>query len=88
MALVILTLVTGSVAAYTTVNAMTAEGLDLCPGHRLSLHELNVLEAPSLEELDALAADAYARLPKAIHDLTGNIIIRVEAFQTMTCSAT
>jgi fluoride ion exporter CrcB/FEX len=30
MALVILTLVTGSVAAYTTLNAMTAEGLDLC----------------------------------------------------------
>ncbi|MGE3876017.1 MAG: hypothetical protein AB7F74_23935 [Parvibaculaceae bacterium] len=30
MVLVILTLVTGSVAAYTTVNAMTAEGLDLC----------------------------------------------------------
>jgi hypothetical protein len=30
MALVILTLVTGSLAAYTTVNAMTAEGLDLC----------------------------------------------------------
>jgi hypothetical protein len=30
MALVILTLVTGSVAAYTTVNAMTAEGLDFC----------------------------------------------------------
>ncbi len=28
--LVILTLVTGFVAAYTTVNAMTAEGLDLC----------------------------------------------------------
>ena len=28
--LVILTLVTGSVAAYTTVNAMNAEGLDLC----------------------------------------------------------
>jgi hypothetical protein len=28
--LVILTLVTGSLAAYTTVNAMTAEGLDLC----------------------------------------------------------
>jgi hypothetical protein len=30
MVLVILTLVTGSVAAYTTVNAMTAEGLDVC----------------------------------------------------------
>jgi hypothetical protein len=30
MALVILTLVTGSLAAYTTVNAMTAEGLDFC----------------------------------------------------------
>ncbi len=28
--LVILTLVTGFVAAYTTVNAMTAEGMDLC----------------------------------------------------------
>ncbi len=30
MVLVILTLVTGSVAAYTTVNAMTAEGIDFC----------------------------------------------------------
>lgn len=30
MVLVILTLVTGSVAAYTTVNAMTAQGIDLC----------------------------------------------------------
>ena len=30
VALVILTLVTGSLAAYTTVNAMTAQGLDLC----------------------------------------------------------
>jgi hypothetical protein len=28
--LVILTLVTGSLAAYTTVNAMTAQGIDLC----------------------------------------------------------
>ncbi len=28
--LVMLTLATGLVAAYTTVNAMTAEGLDLC----------------------------------------------------------
>lgn len=30
--------------------------------------------------MDALAADAYARLPKAFHDLTGNIIIRVQDF--------
>ncbi len=30
MVLVVLTLVTGSVAAYTTVNAMTAQGIDLC----------------------------------------------------------
>jgi predicted Zn-dependent protease with MMP-like domain len=30
--------------------------------------------------LDALAADAYARLPKAFHDLTGHILIRVEDF--------
>lgn len=30
MVLVILTLVTGSVAAYTTVNAMTAQGIDFC----------------------------------------------------------
>lgn len=30
MVLVVLTLVTGSVAAYTTVNAMTAEGIDIC----------------------------------------------------------
>jgi predicted Zn-dependent protease with MMP-like domain len=44
------------------------------------LHELNGLEAPSLEELDALAADAYARLPEALHELTGNIVIRVEDF--------
>lgn len=30
MVLVVLTLVTGSLAAYTTVNAMTAEGIDIC----------------------------------------------------------
>ena len=30
MVLVILTVVTGSVTAYTTVNAMTAQGIDLC----------------------------------------------------------
>jgi hypothetical protein len=30
MVLVILTLVTGSLAAYTTVNAMTAQGIDIC----------------------------------------------------------
>lgn len=30
MVLVVLTLVTGSLAAYTTVNAMTAQGIDLC----------------------------------------------------------
>jgi predicted Zn-dependent protease with MMP-like domain len=30
--------------------------------------------------MDALAADAYARLPNAFHELTGNIIIRIEDF--------
>ena len=44
------------------------------------MHELIRLEAPSLEELDALAAEAYARLPKAFHELTGNVVIRVEDF--------
>jgi predicted Zn-dependent protease with MMP-like domain len=41
---------------------------------------LNGLEAPSLEELDALAAEAYARLPRAFHDLAGNVVIRVQDF--------
>lgn len=50
------------------------------PGHRLPLHQLSGLEAPSLEEFDALAADAHARLPKAFHDLTSNVIIRVQEF--------
>ena len=44
------------------------------------MYELIRLEAPSLEELDALAAEAYARLPKAFHELTGNVVIRVEDF--------
>ena len=44
------------------------------------MHELIRLEAPSLEELDALAAEAFARLPKAFHELTGNVVIRVEDF--------
>jgi predicted Zn-dependent protease with MMP-like domain len=44
------------------------------------LHELNRLEAPSLEDMNTLAADAYAHLPKAFHELTGNIVIRVEDF--------
>jgi len=50
------------------------------PGHRLSLHELSGLEAPSLEDFDALAAEAYARLPKAFHELTGNVVLRVQDF--------
>jgi len=50
------------------------------PGHRLLLHQLSRLEAPSLEEFDALAAEAFARLPRSFHDLTGNIIIRVQDF--------
>jgi predicted Zn-dependent protease with MMP-like domain len=52
------------------------------PGHRLSLHELNGLEAPSLEDLETLAADAYARLPPEFLAVTGNIIIRVTDFPT------
>ena len=50
------------------------------PGNRLSLQQLSRLEAPSLEEFDALAAEAYGRLPKTFHDLAGNIIIRVQDF--------
>lgn len=38
------------------------------------------LEAPSLEDFDALAQEAYARLPQTFHQLTGNVIIRVEDF--------
>ena len=44
------------------------------------MQQLSRLEAPSLEEFDALAAEAYARLPKTFRDLAGNIIIRVQDF--------
>src|SRR5262245_31366025 len=32
--------------------------------------------------MDALAAEAYTRLPREFHKLTGNVIIRVEDFPT------
>ena len=40
------------------------------------------LEAPSLAQLEAIAAQAYARLPSKFRALTGELLIRVEDFPT------
>lgn len=39
-------------------------------------------EAPSLADLDALAADAWKRLPRQFRELCDNVVIRVEDFPT------
>jgi predicted Zn-dependent protease with MMP-like domain len=38
--------------------------------------------SPSLEEFEAMAADAYARLPQKFRDLCEGLIIRVDDFPT------
>ena len=38
--------------------------------------------APSLADIEAMAADAYARLPEHFRNLCENLIIRVEDFPT------
>lgn len=47
-----------------------------------SMIEWNRLEAPSLAELEAIADDAYSRLPARFRALTGDLLIRVEDFPT------
>ena len=42
----------------------------------------SALTAPSLEELEALADDAFARLPDAFRRLVTGVVIRVEDFPT------
>ena len=39
-------------------------------------------KAPSLDELEVLAAEAYARLPKKFRSLCEGLVIRVEDFPT------
>ncbi len=39
-------------------------------------------KAPSLDELEILAADVYARLPQKFRDLCEGLVIRVEDFPT------
>jgi predicted Zn-dependent protease with MMP-like domain len=38
------------------------------------------LEAPSLDEIEALAQAAYGRLPEAFRRLCGGVVVRVEDF--------
>jgi predicted Zn-dependent protease with MMP-like domain len=40
------------------------------------------VSAPSLADLEALAAEAYARLPEGFRSLCENLVIRVEDFPT------
>jgi len=40
------------------------------------------LHSPSLEELEVLALDAYAHLPAAFRELTGEIVIQLAEFPT------
>ena len=42
----------------------------------------NKLEAPSLAAFEAIAEDAYARLPTRFRALTGDLLIRIEDFAT------
>jgi predicted Zn-dependent protease with MMP-like domain len=39
-------------------------------------------QAPSLVELEAIAEDAFKRLPKRFRDMCGDVVIRVEDFPT------
>lgn len=43
-------------------------------------HGLSGLTAPSLSDIESLAAEAYARLPAAFRALCGGVVIRVEDF--------
>ena len=40
------------------------------------------IKAPSLDELEAIATDAYARLPETFRALCADLVIRVEDFPT------
>ena len=43
-------------------------------------HGLSGLSAPSLSDIETLAAEAYARLPEGFRALCGDVLIRVEDF--------
>jgi predicted Zn-dependent protease with MMP-like domain len=43
-------------------------------------HGLSGLSAPTLSDIETLAAEAYARLPEAFRALCGDVLIRVEDF--------
>ncbi|MGJ3263123.1 MAG: metallopeptidase family protein [Salinarimonas sp.] len=40
--------------------------------------DLLALKAPTLEEFERLAEEAFARLPRAFRDLAANVIVRVD----------
>ncbi|MGA0562721.1 metallopeptidase family protein [Ancylobacter sp. VNQ12] len=40
------------------------------------------LGAPTLAEMEVMAADAYARLPEGFRAMCGNLVVRVEDFPT------
>ena len=42
--------------------------------------DLATLQAPSLDDMEALAQDAYARLPAEFRALCEGVVIRVEDF--------
>ncbi|CAN5271196.1 metallopeptidase family protein [soil metagenome] len=44
------------------------------------LHPLAALEAPTLADFEALAGEAYRRLPQTFRALCGDLVIRVEDF--------
>lgn len=57
----------------------------------MSRNEWSVRKAPSLEELEALADQAFSALPQTFRDLCAGIVIRVDDFpgddvlETMQC---
>lgn len=50
------------------------------PEHRSASHACRHLEAPRLEEIEALACEEYARLPAAFRALCADLVIQVTDF--------
>ena len=57
-------------------------------GKTYNLAELHVLSAPTLAEIEIMAADAYGRLPDNFRALCQGLVIRVEDFPTAEVLAT
>lgn len=61
---------------------MNGRGLTATPSpmHLASMTPLADMEAPSLDDFEAIARDAFAALPETFRKLTGDVLIRVTEF--------